>query len=302
MSAAPAPGPAPERRVPKPVPIPDEVREALPRLVEKHIPGHPLEAIFGLPGAGRPKYIARLQGMGERPLLLAIYRPEEAGALENSVAASRALATRRAAPSYHVIAADAAGKTAPFCYRLATFLWGTDALRLLEAGALSDADVRSIGEAVGDGLAEFHKVEGEGFGEARLPVEDRFDELSEAILAAGAEADPHVARLVVEAGADLDAGAGVSRLVHGSFSLASAIVRLEKGRYELAGFVGLGSALWFDPVYDLVSLEAELGRFPALRDPLMRAYLEKRPIFADLEAKRPVMRALVKVARGAAAG
>lgn len=288
----------PEKRVPKPVPVPDDVRETLPRLVEKHIPGHPLEAVFGLPGAGRPKYMARLQGMPERPLLLTIYRPDEAGALENSVAASRTLATRRSAPSFHVLASDSKGATAPFCYRLTTFLWGTDAGRLLEGGVLDDKQVRAIGEAIGDALADFHKVEGEGFGEVRLPPEERFDELSEAIVVAGAETDPYIAKLVLDAGPDLDAGGGVSRLVHGNLSLASAIVRMEKGRYELAGFVGLGSALWFDPVYDLVALEAELARFPALREPVMRTYLEKRPIFADLEAKRPVMRALLKVARG----
>jgi hypothetical protein len=288
------------RRVPKAVPVPDEVRDLVARLVEKHVPGHPLEAVFGLPvpAGARPRYFVRLEAMPARPLVLTVYKPGEEGAIENSVAAARTLATRRAAPSFHVIASDVTGATAPFPYRLATFLWGSDAGTLLESAALSPDEMKAVGEAIGDGLATFHNVEGEGFGEVRLSVEERFDQLSEAVLMAGAAADPYIAKLVVDAGSDLDAGAGISRLVHGNLSLGSVIVRVEGGRYELSGFVGLGNALWFDPVYDLVALEQDLKRFPLLREPLMRTYLERRPIFADLEAKRPVFRALLRVARG----
>ncbi|HVY61623.1 MAG TPA: phosphotransferase [Planctomycetota bacterium] len=304
------------RRHPKEVPVPDAVREALPRLVEKHVPGHPLQAVFGLPGGGRPKFLAKLEAMEERPLLLTLYGPDEGGRIESSVAAARALAVRRAAPSFHVIAADATGATAPFAYRLATFLWGTDAGRLLESGAVDAKEAAEIGEAIGDGLGLMHAVDGVGYGPAASPALERKAALSEALLDAGAEAVQAAAgtpaaaaveaafeKLVVAvttADPAIDASGEESRLVHGDLDLASAIVRKERGRYELVGLVRLDRARWLDPIYDLVCLEDALLRFPLLREPFMKAYMGRKPRFAEMDAKRPVMRALRDVMRAGA--
>ena len=305
--------PASRKPHPREVPVPDEVREALPRLIEKHVPGHPMQAVYGLPGGGRPKFLAKLEGMPERPMLLTLYGPDEGQALASSAACARALATRRAAPSYHVIASDATGATAPFCYRLATFLWGTDAGRLLESGAVDAKEAAEIGEAIGDGLGLFHAVDGIGFGPPASPAGERKGKLSDAILDLGAE-------MVMDAGAEaatsgveerfealvalastadpaIDATGEESRLVHGDMTLSSAIVRKERGRYELAGFVRLDRARFFDPIYDLVCLEDAFLRFPLIREPFMRAYMGRKPRFVELELKRPLLRALRDVRR-----
>jgi hypothetical protein len=310
------PPPSDRKPHPREVPVPDAVREALPRLIEKHVPGHPLEAVFGLPGGGRPKFLARLEGMAERPLLLTLYAPEDAGAIEASVAASKTLAVRRSAPSFHVIAADATGASAPFCYRLATFLWGTDAGRLLESGALDAKEAGDVAAAIGDGIALVHAVEGAGFGGAASPAKERKPSLSEGLLDAGAEivmaageraassgvdaAFEKLVSLVSKADPSIDAAGEESRLVHGDLALSSAIVRVERGRYELAGFVRLDRARWLDPVADLVALEESFLRFPLLREPCMRAYMERKPRFADLDLKRPLFRAYREVQRALA--
>lgn len=294
-------------RRPKAAEIPDVVREALPRILRAHAPGHSLEAAFPMPGSGRQKYLVRAFGV-PTPLVLRVYEPDERERLENAVVMSRLL--KGEAPSYQIGGFDEAGAHAPFFYTLADMLWGVDAESLLEAEAVGHEDVRALGVALGGAAGAIHNVTGPGFGEPRLPAHQR-DERPSAVLLqmlednlaaaeARGEAQPgafaRVAALTAPLFDLLDEDPGEPVLVHGRLDMSSLIVKKTEGLYRLVGVVRLGAARFLDPAYDLAFLEARVFPFyPALRDPFERAYTARRKITPALEERVELYKAVLEV-------
>ncbi len=292
-------------------PLPDPVRDALPGILKAHLPDHPLESAFRMPG-GREKYVLRCFGIQD-PLVLRVYGPgpEERAALENGLKVGQLLSgaggkAGKEAPTYRMVGFDETGATAPFLYRLSTMLWGADAETLLE-GELGEDDVARIGTALGGAAAAIHGVSADGFGEPRLPAHAREKTLATAVLQViegavrdaqrkGEMSEGAFERIAARADPlfDLLAEAGSrGTLVHGDLRPSSIIVRRGEGVFRLVGVVRLDHGRFLDPAYDLATLEADaFARFPALRAPFYKAYSERRELPPDLDLRLTLYEAI----------
>lgn len=292
-------------------PIPDPIRDALPSILKAHIPDHPLESAFRMPGGQREKYVLRCFGIAD-PLVLRIYGTSaaERAALDNGLKCAQLLSGAggkggKEAPTYRMVGFDETGATAPFPYRLSTMLWGADAETLLE-GELAEDDVARIGTALGGAAAAIHGVTADGFGEPRLPPHAREKTLATAVLQVekavrdaerkGEMSEGAFERIAAKADPlfDLLAEAGPrGTLVHGDLRPSAIIMRRGEGMFRLVGVVRLSQARFLDPAYDIATLEADaFPRFPALRAPFYKAYSERRELPPDLELRLTLYEAI----------
>lgn len=276
----------------------EEVRAAIPKILARHAGPVELAHALPLPGGRREKVVLRVRG-AETPLILRIYAPRETAALENGLVAVRALESRGSVPVGHCCGFDRAPSVGPFCYRLHDMMWGTDAERLLAAGALGPADVAAIGAAIGEALAGLHELCADGFGEPRHEPHERAKRLTDYVRDEVERAGPSLGELFLRAAPALDASPARPRLTHRRFDAAAVIVRREAGRFVLSGLAALDGARFFDPAWDLLGLEDGLfAREPALGDPFREAY---RSRMHALPACEPEVAALYRALRGCAA-
>lgn len=298
-------------------PLPDDVGAALPAILARHLPGHPLEVAFPLPGGHVNRlFLVRCFGL-PGPLILKVFAPERTAKLENELAAIRDLERAGAGvPTQRVAGFGLPGAGTPIPYALLTFLWGADAQGLLESGALDDAAARDLGAQLGGIVGRLHGVEAteDGFGEPRVrgPARQSWPAalfgFFEPWLKRACDRGTIDAALASRVRAMVDRLWGAvervgprGALVHRDLYLSNLIVRREEasGRWAVSGLIDFESARYWDPVYDLTKLAFWVFEpHPVLREPFLAAYTAVRgPLSADFDERHRLYR-LVEATAG----